>query len=102
VTALGGLTNVSVNFIMFDVLDRGSALQKARVAAFNDAKRKLNDYLALTGEKNQGLLQITDLNSDVYTAYQYTALNFILLNLLKVAPQQVQVTAAVSVTWRVR
>jgi uncharacterized protein YggE len=40
---------VNVNFIVFDVLDRASALQQARLAAFNDARRKLNEYLALTG-----------------------------------------------------
>jgi len=46
---LGAITNVNVNFIVFDVLDRASALQQARLAAFNDARRKLNEYLALTG-----------------------------------------------------
>ena len=46
---LGAVANVNVNFIVFDVLDRASAQQNARLAAFKDAKIKLDEYLALTG-----------------------------------------------------
>lgn len=99
--AIGNITNVSVSYIIYDVRNRDSALQKARVAAITDAKNKLSEYLKLSGQKNQGLLRIQDVNSQVYTTYQYTTNSYVLLTLLKVTPSPIQVTASVSVTWRV-
>lgn len=61
--ALSIITDVNVQNIAYDVLDRSIALQKARLAAFADAKAKFGQYLTLTGEKNKGLLKIQDLSS---------------------------------------
>lgn len=99
--ALGNITNVAVNNINYDVLDHSSALQKARVAAFTDARNKFSQYLGLSGKKNLGLLKIQDQSSQVYTTYQYTPSSFVLLSLLRVTPNPVQITASVSVTWRI-
>lgn len=76
-------------------------MQQARVAAFADAKNKFSQYLSLAGEKNLGLLRIQDLSSAVLTTYTYTPSTFSLITLLRVLPTPVQVSASVSVTWRV-
>lgn len=99
---LQALTNVTVNYITFDVLDHNSALRKARLAAFADAKSKFNQYLSLSSKANAGLLQINDLNSDVYTTYQYSPNAYILNIKLQSPPSPVQVSASVSVTWKIK
>jgi uncharacterized protein YggE len=98
---LSKIPAVTVQSIVFDLKDRSGALQKARLAAFADAKNKFAQYLSLTGEKNLGLLKITDMNSDVYTTYNYSPSSFSLISILRVKPTPVQVYASVSVTWRV-
>lgn len=99
---LQALTNVTVNYITFDVLDRNNALRKGRLAAFADAKSKFSQYLTLSGKSNAGLLKINDLNSDVYTTYQYSPNAYILNTKLQSPPSPVQVSASVSVTWRIK
>jgi uncharacterized protein YggE len=99
--SLSGIPDVNVQNIAYDVLDRSSALQKARLAAFADAKNKFAQYLSLAGEKNLGLLKIQDLSSEVVTTYTYTPSTFALITLMRVLPSPVQVRASVSVTWRV-
>lgn len=105
-TNLGGvlssLTNVTVNYITFDVLNHNTALRKARLAAFADAKSKFSQYLMLSSKKNGGILKINDLNSDVYTTYQYSPNAYILNTKLQSPPSPVQVSASVSVTWRIK
>lgn len=98
---LSKIPAVTVQSIVFDLKDRSSALQKARLAAFADAKNKFAQYLSLTGKKNQGLLKITDFNSEVYTTYNYSPSSFSLISILRAKPTPVQVYASVSVTWRV-
>jgi uncharacterized protein YggE len=99
--AFSGISDVNVQSIAYDVLDRSSALQKARLAAFADSKNKFAQYLTLTGKKNLGLVKIQDLSSEVVTTYTYTPSTFSLITLLKTQPAAVQVRASVSVTWKV-
>lgn len=99
--SFSGIPDVNVQNIAYDVLDRSSALQKARLAAFTDSRAKFAQYLALTGEKNLGLVKIQDLSSEVVTTYTYTPSTFALISLLRVQPTPLQVRASVSVTWRV-
>lgn len=47
--SLSKIPAVTVQSILFDLSDRSSALQKARLAAFTDAKNKFAQYLSLSG-----------------------------------------------------
>ncbi len=98
---LSKIPAITVQSIVFDLRDRSNALQKARLAAFADAKNKFAQYLSLSGKKNLGLLKIQDINFEVYTTYTYTPSSFSLISILRVSPTPVQVTASVAVTWRV-
>lgn len=99
---LQSLQNASLQSIVYDIKNRSNALQKARAAAFADAKTKFAQYLTLSGNFNAGLRKILDLNSDVFTTYQYSPNVFLLSNKLSSPPAPVQVSANVQVTWSVR
>jgi uncharacterized protein YggE len=93
--------NISIQNLVYDISDRRSALQKARTAAFAEAKTEFGQYLTLTSFTNDGLVKINDLNSEVYTVYQYSPSTYALLSKLESPPQPIKVTAAVSAVWRV-
>lgn len=75
--------------MVFDVADRVGLLRKARTAAFLDASNKFNDYLSLTSLSNDGLKKISDLNSEVYTAYESSGDYYALFSKLRWSPSPV-------------
>lgn len=88
--------------MVFDVYDRTSAVQKARTAAFADARNKFGQYLSLSKLVNDGLKKISDLNSEVYTSYQTDPNTYALYSKLRTPPSPVVASASVSATWKVR
>ncbi len=88
--------------LTFDVADKETALQSARVGAFKDSSSKFNEYLSLTSLQNNGLVKIVDLQNEVYTPYQSNADLYSIYSKLRTFPSKVKVTANIEVTWRVR
>lgn len=88
--------------LTFDVADKETALQSARVGAFKDANSKFNEYLAMTSLQNNGMVKIVDLQNEVYTPYQSNADLYSIYSKLRTFPSKVKVTANIEVTWRVR
>jgi uncharacterized protein YggE len=84
------------------LFDQSTALQRARAAAFLDARNKFNQYLQLTSLRNDGLKKISDLNSELITPFRTDADSFALFSRFTRPITPVQIAASVSATWKVR
>jgi uncharacterized protein YggE len=94
--------NVTVSSMVFDLFDQSTALQRARAAAFLDARNKFNQYLQLTSLRSDGLKKISDLNSELITPFRTDADSFALFSRFTRPITPVQIAASVSATWKVR
>jgi uncharacterized protein len=95
------VNGITINGVSFDQSDSELGKSAARKAAFQSAKKKAQEYAALTGRSLFKVLQIQDMNSGIITPYFLQAVSYEAASAAKtsVPVGNITVSASVQVTW---
>jgi uncharacterized protein YggE len=101
-TSLGSINNITITDFSFENSDTALAHRQARLAAVNDARSKASQYISLSGRRLGSVRKVVDRNTESYFPFVVSSGEYSLRTQTLPLPYgQVQVSAAVEITWNI-